>query len=134
MHEILIVDDDPQFHFITSRLLQSENLSLQYSSYTDSVQALNDLMGSYFRAEMLPKVILLDLQMPEINGWSFLDVINNMSGVEGNQPSVYIVTSSVDPSDKQKATLYSCVKGFISKPLTSKDMEEVSLNIPSGGN
>ena len=66
--------------------------------------------------------------MPRINGWSFLDFINNMKGMKGDEPSVYIVSSSIDPNDKQKAALYSCVKGFFSKPITPQHLHLMGLD------
>ena len=126
--EILIIDDDPQFHFITERRLKAENIKKEYRGYMDSVEALEDLMRKYFKSEMLPEIILLDLNMPVLSGWSFLDFINNMKGIEGAEPSVYIVSSSVDPEDKKRAALYSCVKGFFSKPITSKEFQLMKLD------
>jgi CheY-like chemotaxis protein len=126
--KILLVDDDPQFHFITEKRLQAERISKDYRGYLDPAKALKDLMNKYFRSETLPEIILLDLNMPQISGWAFLDFINNMRVSRGEEPSVYIVSSSVDPGDKQKAGLYSCVKGFISKPITSYDFQLMGLS------
>lgn len=125
--EILIIDDDPQFHYITERRLKAESILKRYCNYIDPAKALEDLMSKYFRSEPLPEIILLDLNMPHISGWNFLDFINNMKGFEGSEPSVYIVSSSIDPNDRKKAALYSCVKGFFSKPITPQDLQLMGL-------
>lgn len=128
MCEIIIVDDDPQFHFITERRFLAENVSKEHRSYLDPVIALKYLMNKYFKSEVLPEIILLDINMPQISGWVILDFINNLNVSAGREPAVYIVSSSVDPGDKQKAGLYSCVKGFISKPITAQDFELIGFN------
>mgnify|MGYP000609055923 FL=1 len=59
--------------------------------------------------------------MPEMNGWDFLDAMNEKKWII----DVYILTSSVDPYDKKKAETYENIKGFLSKPLTLNLLDKI---------
>ncbi|WP_207429347.1 response regulator [Pedobacter sp. SYSU D00535] len=118
MLDAIIIDDDPLHHKITEIYIRKRSAFKSFKSYTNPVNALVDLMDDYYASKELPDVILLDLNMPELNGWSFLDVFNNIIALKGCKTSVYIVTSSIDPNDKERAKLYSCVKGFYPKPVS----------------
>ncbi|MBC7914621.1 MAG: response regulator, partial [Pyrinomonadaceae bacterium] len=72
----------------------------------------------YYSSEKLPELILLDLWMPKLTGWNFLDSFNSIAALESANTSIYIITSSIDPVDKQRAQLYSSVKGFLTKPAS----------------
>jgi CheY-like chemotaxis protein len=68
-----------------------------------------------------PQIIFLDLNMPVMNGWDFLDVLQR----KNIKLDVYILTSSVDPNDKKKAEKYENVKGFLTKPLSKETLEPI---------
>src|SRR5690606_23476108 len=116
MCQVNIIDDDPVYAKIVETLIRKHNLYESYRSYTNPVNALIDLFDSYYSSKTLPSVILLDLFMPKLSGWNFLDSFNSIASLEGSNTAVYVITSSIDPVDKQRALLYSCVKGVLSKP------------------
>jgi CheY-like chemotaxis protein len=118
MCQAYIIDDDPVYIQITETLIERHKVFESYRSYTNPVNALIDLLDAYYSSEKLPEVILLDLWMPKLTGWNFLDSFNSIATLEAANTSVYIVTSSIDPIDKQRALLYSSVKGFLTKPAS----------------
>ena len=113
MQEIIIIDDDEVIVFLHEIIL-SEYASMgttirTYNYATDALKYLNTV-------ETEKKIlILLDLNMPEVSGWDFLDELNKNSTNENIY--IIIVTSSIDINEKLKANNYKQVLQFMEKPL-----------------
>ncbi|WP_207534854.1 response regulator [Desertivirga arenae] len=125
MARLILIDDDPTYHFLAEKLLSHYRHFQNYKCYTDPKAALTDLVDAYYGTEALPDMILLDLNMPEVNGWEFLEMFENMRVLIGKQIPIFIVTSSIDPNDKARALQYPMIKGFYSKPLSPAILNSV---------
>lgn len=118
MSKVFIIDDDSIHQRIAQIMIEKHRLFDEYKSYTEAEQALNYLRANLSDGGALPDVILLDLNMPVVDGWDFLEVFETFAQDLQKQIRIFIVTSSVDEKDKLRAQEYSTVKGFISKPLS----------------
>ncbi len=118
MSKVFIIDDDSIHQRIAQIMIEKHRLFDEYRSYTEAEQALNYLRSNHADSAALPDVILLDLNMPVVDGWDFLEVFETFYKNLEKQIRIFIVTSSVDEKDKLRAQEYSTVKGFISKPLS----------------
>lgn len=118
MSKVFIIDDDPIHQRIAQIMIAKHELFDGYSSYTDAELALEYLRNNAKNTEELPDVILLDLNMPIIDGWDFLEAFKKFQPELTKSISVFIVTSSVDEKDKLRSQTFPFVKGFISKPLS----------------
>lgn len=125
---VCIIDDDPIFVYGTKVLL-SYNCSFcsSVSVYEDGEEALENLTLIANRKEKLPDVIFLDLNMPIMDGWKFLDAFVKLPLEK--VPRVYIVTSSIDKRDIEKAHSYDIVKDFIVKPLSDSILVDLLKTI-----
>ncbi len=74
--------------------------------------------------QTIPDVIFLDLNMPEINGWEFLDVLSQQEQKYLNKCQVFILSSSVDSLEKEKAKTYKLVRAFLHKPLDEDELAQ----------
>jgi CheY-like chemotaxis protein len=105
-----LVDDDEVYVFLTKKVIEITNLIDLIIVFKNGLQALNYLK------ENTPDLIFLDIDLPHINGWQFLHQYQHFP----NKSKIVILTSSIDPTDKERALAYDCVDGFIVKPLNSQ--------------
>ena len=123
MHTLLI-DDDPITIFLTQRLLAHEGLSDTSASFQSPTEALAFLLGQ-IPAGLVPRVILLDLNMPLISGWDFLDLLKPYQMQLQDQCVVYLLTSAINPSDEARAAAYPLVAGVLLKPLNEHKIQQI---------
>jgi CheY-like chemotaxis protein len=115
---ILLIDDDPISIFISTSMLQNST-DFKIVSYTNAMDALDQLeQWSMLNTGPFPEIIYLDINMPIMDGWEFLDEFQKFPPVLTGNCCVVMLTSSADLRDVEKAKSYSMVKDFISKPLT----------------
>ena len=122
---LLLVDDDHIQHKITELIIKRLNLSVKYTSYMHAQEVLSFLIKHHKNYSVLPDLILLDLDMPEISGWDFLDIFEIFKQYFAKKISIVILTSSVDLRDRERISMYESVKGFYSKPFTQEAMEDI---------
>ena len=115
---VFIVDDDPIHQRIAQIMITKHGLFDEFHSYTEAQKALDFLEENIENDEMLPDVILLDLNMPVLDGWDFLELFEKFKQNLKKDIRVFIVSSSVDEKDMLRSKLFTVVKGFISKPLS----------------
>ncbi len=118
MSRVFIIDDDPIHQRIAQIMIAKHHIYDDFVSYTEAEKAIDFLTQNAASAELLPDVILLDLNMPVMDGWDFLDAFEKIVNDLNKEVRIFIVTSSVDDKDKQRSQDFSTVKGFISKPLS----------------
>ncbi len=119
MNHILLVDDDNVHHVVTSMLIKRLPFQLKSSKAMDGLEALNMIKDNL---DAPPDLILLDLNMPVMNGWEFLEKIAELESEMPHQPVICILSSTIAPDDIERANGYSNVHSFISKPLLKNDM------------
>lgn len=121
--EIFIIDDDPIYRMIVSKMIRIIDSSLPI------VQCENGEIGLQKLEETKklnhPVIILLDINMPILDGWGFLDEIEKSNIYDVNQFKIYLVSSSTDESDIIKSQKTNLIKGFYSKPLSRSDIEKI---------
>lgn len=109
---ILLIDDDQIFSYIFNQLHQFSQVSFDITTKASTQQALD-----YIRANQthFPDYILVDINLPLADGFQFLDEYHRL--YQGQKSEIYMVTTSVYDSDRERALSYPCVKGFFSKPI-----------------
>ena len=120
----LIVDDDSIIIFIHKKLVGKCGYPLAPETYLNGREALENLMSTADESTL--SIVLLDINMPVMSGWEFLDAIQDKPFAKNMK--VAMVTSSVDASDKLKAKTYSQVVGFLEKPITVDMLNELKTH------
>lgn len=109
---IILIDDDPMANFVGNIIVRWARRKVDVHTFTDPSEFVSQVDRIGIRSDT---IILLDINMPEMDGWQVLDALIR----RGISCTVYILTSSLNPEDMVKATRYSMIKEFLNKPLTS---------------
>lgn len=122
-----VIDDDKLSIKLMSMLISKNNFCDEIISFFNPQTALNELKNNASTPSKLPDVILLDLNMPILDGWQFLDEFTLIEF--SKKIIVFIVSSSIDPSDLEMTKKYPIVKDYIIKPLNAEKLKHASLLI-----
>ncbi|AZQ60030.1 response regulator [Maribacter sp. MJ134] len=121
-----IIDDDPIFIYGTKRIMKEIEFCENIIVFNNGQEALDGIMEISQSTSKIPQVIFLDLNMPIMNGWEFLDEFIKIPNSNLEKTIVYIISSSVDPRDLEKVKDYKQrVNNYILKPITPNDLESV---------
>lgn len=123
---ILLVDDDEINNFISIKLIKKALSNTDISACLNGRFAIEELVELQKKdPSLLPDFILLDINMPIMNGWEFLDEYKRLNLDPLGKSKIYIISSSVFSNDINKARSYPLVKNFISKPLSVEKIKEM---------
>lgn len=125
MKKFYLIDDDTIFVFLTRKTLQVANLSTDLTVFEDGKKALLDLELSANQPELLPDVIFLDLNMPVLDGWGFLEEYLLLEPKMSKKIEIYIVSSSISPSELERSQRIPVVTDFLTKPLSRSKFVEI---------
>jgi CheY-like chemotaxis protein len=118
-HNVCLIDDDKIYQFTARKILESTGLAKNILSFYNGKEAIGFFQEKQNNSkDELPDVIFLDINMPVMNGWQFLDEYQKLNSSLKSAITIYMVSSSVDDSDIQKSKEYSTVAEYIVKPIT----------------
>ena len=120
MNKLVVIDDNAIEHLIIDRMLERTVSPPEVTHFYDARLSLTWLMDHCDQKDILPDIIFLDLNIPQYNGWRFLDDYKKVEFDLCKHVDIYLITSSIDIDDLKKSKLYKCVKSYVIKPLTSK--------------
>ncbi len=122
---IALIDDDPAFVYITEKIIEKTNQFREVMVFDNGLNALNYLKENIRNSLHLPNIIFLDLSMPVMDGWQFLEEYALLNIENKSKITVYICSSSISPYDITRAKSISEVTDFIIKPITKEKLTEI---------
>ena len=123
--QILLVDDDEINNFLSNELIRFYQPNVAIISMLYVEEALEYLSQKIIQKQELPEIILVDINMPHLNGWDFMDAFEKMEAEAIKNVRVYVYTSSIYYKDLEKVKSYKSVIKLITKPFTDEMISEI---------
>ena len=116
---IVLIDDEEVTNLINTKII-SFYYKFNTISYTSATVALEQFIGNDAGSPILPDYIFLDINMPVMDGWGFLEEFQKFPVHKTEHCKIYMLSSSIDQDDIEKTKSFPSAHGFISKPLTAE--------------
>ena len=134
LNSILCIEDDAITLMLYKMVLTKASFTNEIITTTNGEEALNYInklkeANSDGTIKNVPQLIFLDLNMPVMGGWEFLEIFSSSEYAEYNHIKVIILSSTVDPDDLEKSKKYSMVIDFLSKPISRELLESIKSKI-----
>jgi CheY-like chemotaxis protein len=125
---IWVVDDDAIYQVIINKIIKRSEMFSASSSFKNGKEAVSALHKIIENTELIPDIILLDINMPVMDGWEFMEEIKTIKSQIDKKIIIYIVSSSIAIEDKNKSKEFNDVFAFISKPVNVQDIMVIAEN------
>ena len=130
LDSILFIDDDPITLMLCKMVIKKASFSNEIATSKNVEEALQYFdtlkqIDSNNEFKKQPELIFLDLNMPVLGGWEFLDSFSTSDYADYNKTKVIILSSTIDPEDLEKSKKYPMVIDFLSKPISKEMLEYV---------
>jgi CheY-like chemotaxis protein len=128
---IMCIDDDPITVMLFKKVIQKASFAKKIINAVNGQDAITQIntFNNTSNPEKKPLLIFLDLNMPVMGGWEFIDLFNESNYSTLNNTKVIILTSTIDPEDIRKSKSYPNVIEFLSKPITVEMLEYLKTKL-----
>ena len=123
---ILLIDDDEPTNFLNRMVIEELDCAHRVEIMQSAREALKYLTNTSTSGEYpRPDLVFLDINMPAMDGWEFLDKYNHLPGDQKAKIIVVMLTTSFNPEDELKSRNFSGISGFRNKPLTPEMLTQI---------
>ncbi|MDD3877973.1 MAG: response regulator [Bacteroidales bacterium] len=122
---LLLVDDDQIFVYLTKRTIKETKLTVKIEVFENGKDAIEFLKKVADNKDLLPQIIFLDLAMPILDGWGFLEEFSELEQKLKSKVTLYVLSSSFSAQDQQRVKKYSFVSDYFVKPITSSQFIDI---------
>lgn len=129
---VMLIDDNEIDNLINQKMIEAAGLAEHIYTHTGAKSAIEFLrniqtLDESLAAQVQPEVIFLDIDMPLMDGFQFLDEFEKLTVKTKSKCKIVMLTSSINPQDVSKSKKYSYVKQYINKPLSQTNLEKMEL-------
>lgn len=125
LNSILLVDDDKDCNFFHQRLINKMEYAENVYIVNNGREAIEFLKSTVNGEHPHPDIIFLDINMPVMNGWEFVEEYQKLSENQKAKVMLIMLTTSLNPDDVEQAKKYKDIKGYKNKYLDKETMEEI---------
>ena len=122
---IWVVDDDPIYQTIMKKIILKSGHFSSILSFTNGKKAIKALKSCIENQTDFPDIILLDIEMPVLDGWEFMEEIKLLNSQTINKIKIYISSSSIALEDKERAKNNPIILGYLCKPISLDDIKKI---------
>ena len=123
---IWVIDDDLIYKTIMKKIISKSNIFSHVSTFSNGKEAIDAIKENLTNNGILPDIILLDIEMPTLDGWGFMDEFTILKPQFKSTINIYISSSSIANEDKLKAKNNPDILGYMSKPISLNDLILIS--------
>lgn len=122
-----LIDDDNVYISLVRKIIEVRKLCQNLLVFKNGKEALYyfETLLSNFDEKDIPEIVFLDLNMPIMDGWEFLDEFTKIKNRFGKVITLYVVSSSINPADIERAKNFKTVKEYLVKPVTLKHLDTI---------
>jgi len=118
---ILLIDDDEPTNFLNKLILKEMDCAEHIEVAQSGREAINFLTTN----RLMPELVFLDVNMPSMDGWEFIDLLDVFKRQQKNKAVTIMLTTSLNPDDEVRSKTFDQIDDFRQKPLSKKMMEEI---------
>ncbi len=122
---IFLIEDDQTFVFLAKKTIEASKFTTDIKVFRDGLEAIEHFEKIVGHADMFPDIIFLDLSMPVMDGWAFLEEYTRLQPRLGKDIALYVTSSTISPHDIERAKNIRVVSDFIIKPLVTGKVVEL---------
>lgn len=127
----MLIDDNEIDNLINQKMIEAANITEHIFTHTGAKSAI-EFLKNLEKIEgpavnVLPDIIFLDIDMPLMDGFQFLDEFEKLNDATKEKCNIVMLTSSINPQDVNKSKKYTNVKKYINKPLTQENLEKLNI-------
>ncbi|WP_109098682.1 response regulator [Aquimarina sp. AU58] len=129
IESVCIIDDDLIYINLVSKIIELKKLSESVLIFNNGKEALDFFLQSLQQEENeeIPQIIFLDLNMPVMDGWEFLNEFSKIKNQIRKKIDLYVVSSSIDSRDIERAKSIDIVSDYLTKPIKLNDFERILI-------
>lgn len=129
MTSVLLIDDSDADNFFHKITIKKSTLCEKVETFTSAAEALKRLTTAAASNAEMPDIILLDINIPLVDGWEFLERYGREVDEAHRTPKIFMLSTSLNPKDRVRAEEHPLVEGYYSKPLETKSFIEMIKHI-----
>lgn len=122
-----IIDDDGIYINLVKKIIETKKLCKNLLIFNDGKQSIDyfETLLQNLSVNNIPEIIFLDLNMPVMDGWEFLERFTKIKNRLGKKITLYVVSSSINPTDIDRAKSLEHVTDYLIKPIKIKELEDI---------